>query len=467
MEKSRKLIKNACILTMDENIGDFNKADILIEDSKIVQIGSGIDIKDADQIDASCMIALPGFVDCHRHVWQTNLRHATCDWTLNDYVIFIRALWANLYRPEDVYLGNYAGGLEALEAGVTTLVDHAHIMASPEHADAAIRGTKESKVRSVFCYGMWEVPEDGKIFESFTTPKWHFEDFYRIKSTHFSEKDQRVTLGVALNELELAEIDAIHEEIEFSRANGAQLVTIHLNSPTALFVKKISEAGLLGSDMLMSHGYYLTDEELRLLEKCDASVVATPDTELQMGMGSGITMRARKAEVNYTLGADISSNNSGDLFNQMRLSLQAQRAFNDQQTVDSGKWITQVAVKVRDVLESATIRGAKGAGLDSRIGSLTPGKEADIVLINRNCLSMVPEGDPAASVVMYASTGNVDTVMVSGEFVKKDGKMIGVDEPLLFDQLRTSNKFLMKKASEIDPKKISEIEALIQLSTVV
>jgi cytosine/adenosine deaminase-related metal-dependent hydrolase len=456
--KNTKLIKKACIVTMDKDLGDFLEADILVENGKISQIGEVAEDLEVDEIiDASGMIAIPGFVDCHRHVWQANLRHLASDWSLSEYMLSIRALFADAYEADDMFLGNYIGCLEALSSGITTVVDHAHNIASPEHADAAIKGTMQSGIRSVFCYGMGDVAKEGKIFDSFSTPKWHYDDFLRVSKEYFSDKDQRVRLGVALNELPFSSEDAVKEEIEFTRNAGARLVTFHLSIPGVEHVKQLSANGLLKEDMLITHGYFMSDEELQLLSESGASVVATLDSELQMGMGHGITERARTFGVNYALGVDVVSSNSGDLFNQMRLSLQTQRAFHDSKLLDAGKPIKKVAVKARDVLESATIGGAKAAGLDSITGSLTIGKKADIVLIDTNCIDMQPLGDPVASIVSYGSIKHVSMVMVDGDILVRSGRLIGVDQSPLIEKLNESRLNIMNRVKAHNPETISQL----------
>ena len=155
------------------------RADILIEGERIAAVASAIEVPDAERIDAAGMIVLPGFVDTHRHTWQTQLRAVAADWSLFDYVGQMRNTYAAFYTPEDAWLGNHAGALEAIDAGVTTLVDHCHILNSPQHADEALRGLQESGIRAVFCYGLFANPTHHP-FRRTLDPGWRIADTSRL-----------------------------------------------------------------------------------------------------------------------------------------------------------------------------------------------------------------------------------------------------------------------------------------------
>ncbi len=454
------LIRNACILTMDAELGDFERGEILIEGSKIKDVGAEVEVSSqaADAIevvDADGAIAIPGLVDAHRHVWQANIRYQTSNWSMMEYALTVRGFLADTYAPEDKYLGNYAGCLEALDSGVTTLVDYDHNIGAPEFADAAISATADSGVRSVYCYGMGGIAKDGKLFDSFKRPEWKQEDYERIAKTYFSDDTGRLHLGIALNELPFQSVETLNEEVGWAREHGAKAITFHLSARDKEGeenILRLADLGLLGADMLAVHGFFMQDRELELMAEAGASVVATIESEMQMGMGYGATLRAKKFGVNHALGVDIVSNNSGDMFAPMRLSLQTMRAFENQAKVDAGEMVTSISIGAREVLEAATLGGAKAAGLDDRIGSLTPGKEADIVLIDRNRVGMQPVGDPVAAVVLYASLANVDWVMVGGQVVKQGGRLVGVDQPALFERLGNSNKAILDRVAAVHEK---------------
>ena len=148
----RILIQGATILSLDPRIGDFC-GDILVDGSRIIAVEPSIPCEDAEVIPAKQMIALPGFVDSHRHTWQSLLRGTAIDWTLAQYFAGVRGVMGRLYTPDDMYVANYLGALEALDAGITTLYDWSHNNNTPDHADEAVRGLKDAGLRAVFGYG--------------------------------------------------------------------------------------------------------------------------------------------------------------------------------------------------------------------------------------------------------------------------------------------------------------------------
>ena len=170
----------------------------------IKSIGTSLESGSAEVIDARDRIVMPGFVDCHRHMWQNQLRAITADWSLFDYSARIRSVYTSFYDPDDAYLGTYAGYLEAINAGVTTIVDHSHIMNTPEHADEVVRATLESGMRSILCYGMYGNAKPDEILTPavLMSPEWHYDDAKRIKSKYFTSDYGRVMMGVALTEAE-------------------------------------------------------------------------------------------------------------------------------------------------------------------------------------------------------------------------------------------------------------------------
>src|SRR6201994_5167246 len=186
----RILIEAGTVLTMDPNRGVLEPGQILVEDGKIVDVGADLGVTDAERISMPDSIAMPGFVDTHRHTWQAPLRLLASDWTLGHYLMGIHSGFSKHFRPEDTYIGNLLGTAEALDSGITTLLDWSHNLRTPEHADAAIEGLKESGARAVFAHGggapQWGVgPNAGP----------HPDDARRLRDEFFSSEDQLVTLA--------------------------------------------------------------------------------------------------------------------------------------------------------------------------------------------------------------------------------------------------------------------------------
>jgi len=441
---------------MDKALGDYEKADILIEDGVIKEVAPSVQSAPngrAEVIGAENMIVMPGFVDCHRHMWQTQLRAVTADWTLFDYAARIRSIYSSFYGPEDAYLGCYAGFLEAINAGTTTIVDHAHIMNSPDHADEVVRAFKDSGVRGVFCYGLFNNPrpDDDVTNAVFETVDRLLDDARRVRREHFPSDDGLVTMGIALTETEWFPMEFTRRQIEFAREISSRKISSHVGmaalSRNTHFIDRIAGAGLLGPDLLFVHGSSLSDRDLRLIAGAGAAVVSTPETELQMGMGFPVLARAIDNGAKGALGIDIVSNNSADMFTQMRLNLQVQRALENDYPDRKGMAPKVIRLKARDLLEVATIGGAAAIDLDPKIGSITPGKQADIIMVRADTVNMVPINDPTGSVVLCANVGDVDTVMIAGKLMKRNGKLVGVDWPKIAGKLTASRDRIIEQGN--------------------
>ena len=453
----RTLIRSGMLIAM-EGRPRAERADLLIDDGRICAVGRDLGATDCEIVDATDMIVLPGFVDTHRHTWQTQLRNLAADWTLLDYTVEMRFVYGGLYRAEDAYVGNYAGALEALDAGVTTLVDHSHIMNTPAHADEAIRALVDAGIRAAFCYGMYANPvrgEDGEPeLPSFESPAWHFEDVRRVRARQLPSSSGLVTMGLALNEVEAFPVELARREIELARDLGLAPISVHVGmgalSRGKRFVARLNECGLLGPDLLFVHGASLDDDELVIAADAGASFSATPETEVQMGMGMPVAWRVRAGGGRASLGVDIVSNYGGDLFAQMRLALQVERARRNAELESRGFAPAALDVRAADVLEMATIGGARAAGLADRVGSLVAGKEADMILIRTDRLAMTPVNDPIAAVVLYANASDVDSVFVGGAPRKRSGRLVGVDAAAVRDRVVRSRDHIVERARDVD-----------------
>jgi len=429
----RIVIRGGTVITMDSKLGIMDDASILVEGGVIRVIGQDISADGAEIIDARDMIVMPGFVDCHRHMWQTQLRAITADWSLYDYSSRIRSVYTSFYEPDDAYIGSYAGFLEAINAGVTTIVDHSHIMNTPDHADEVVRAFKDSGMRGILCYGMYGNPRpEQKLTPAvLMSPEWHYADARRVKREHFNSEDSTVLMGLAMTEADFFPMEISRKELVFAREIGAKRISAHVGMGSqnkwTRYIERLNRAGLMGEDMLFIHGWSLTDHELKICAEHRAAVICTPETELQMGMGNPVTWRVLAAGGRTGLGIDIVSNQSADMFTQIRLDMQVQRALQNDRLYRSGLMPRKITPTVQQLLEVATIKGAESIGLDKKAGSLTPGKQADIIMLRTDTVNMFPVNDPVSSVVMCANVGDVDTVMVSGRILKSKGQLMGPD----------------------------------------
>jgi cytosine/adenosine deaminase-related metal-dependent hydrolase len=458
LSPERYLIQGARVLTISgpqEEIA----ADVLVEDGIIRAIGDLSSIEDARRLDASDTILLPGFVDTHRHTWQTQLRTTAADWSLYDYLARMRMEYSSCYQPEDVYLGNYAGALEALNAGVTTLVDHCHILNSPGHSDAALAGLSDAGIRAIFCYGLFANPKHHPFCPE-ADSSWRRDDARRIRQLMSSDTG-RVLFGFAPTEAEAVPFDLTAEEIRFARELGAHKISLHIAMGAYdqgnKIVSRLQQQGLVASDLLIVHGSALSDEELGIIADAGAGISSTPETELQMGMGHPVAVRARARGVASSLGIDIVSNFSGDMFAQMRLFLQAERAQANAQLASHGFAPRRIDLKSRDALRLATLGGAEACGLANHIGSIEVGKRADLQLIRTTSLNMCPSIDAVSSVVLNANASDVDMVMVAGEIVKSEGRLLGADWPGVSRRLRASSQRIVEEAKSMNHEVVNRV----------
>src|SRR6266550_1748949 len=226
MVADRKLLKNGCILTVDPKVGNFRQGDVLIEGSRIAAVGPNLSAADAEIIDASNSIVMPGFIDTHRHIWEGILRNIGTDVPLEgdvSYLAFVLNVLAPAYRAEDAYIGDLVGLYGAIDAGITTILDWSHIQATREHADAVVRALQESGMRAVFAYGYpwWKYPDE------------HQDDWIRdVARQYFSSKDQLLTYGLASPGPEFIPFESAKSQWQLARELDAR-ITVHVGVGTA------------------------------------------------------------------------------------------------------------------------------------------------------------------------------------------------------------------------------------------
>ncbi|WP_433167039.1 amidohydrolase family protein [Kribbella sp. CA-247076] len=408
----KTLLRGGAVVSMDPVVGELARGDVLIEDGVIVEVGEYVDAPDAEVIDATDRIVMPGFVDNHRHSWQTAFRGVGADWTFPEWAVAMHGTVKPHYRPEDVYVGTRLGRLEALHSGVTTMLDWYHVAQSHEHEDAAVAALRDAPGRSIFCLGAgWGTPNPVEA------------DIRRVRSE--LSGDGLVTMAFGLRGAEDTGTDMVAQELKLAAELDLR-TSLHVASDgTQRPVADLHEYGLLRDTTTYVHANGISDDELRMLADAGASLSISPDVELKMGFGSPMTGRALAAGLRPTLSIDDVPSVGGDMFSTMRTAFAVQRG------LDGG-------LRSRDLLEFATVDAARSCGLDSRTGSITPGKDADLILLRTDDLTVFPVTDPVATIVSAGHPGLVDTVLVGGHVVKRDGVLLGVDLPALRNRLLES-----------------------------
>ena len=430
----RTLITGGTVLSLDPAVGDFASADVLIEGDRIVAVGPNLANGDAEVIDASSMIVMPGFVDSHRHIWEGLLRNIGTDVPLegrSSYISFVLHKLAPAFRPEDAYVGNLVSALGAIDAGITTLLDWSHIQGSPAHTDAVIQALKDSGLRAVFAYGF---PWWGKWEER--QPSW----FVRAATEHFSSKDQKLTLALAAPGPEFTDFEVSRDHWKLAREAGARITT-HVGVGSYgqdAKVQEMGEAGLLGPDTTYIHCTTLNDTEIQMIVDTGGTVSLASPVEMMMGHGMPPIQKFLDRGLPPSLSVDVETNVPSDMFNQMRSVLALQRAIATAQD--------KSPMSTRDVLACATIEGARANGLDAKVGTLTPGKQADVILLRTDRLNVTPLNDPATAVVAGMDTGNVDTVLIAGRVMKRKGELLHVDWPAVRRMAAESRDHVIAKS---------------------
>jgi 5-methylthioadenosine/S-adenosylhomocysteine deaminase len=435
----RTLITGGIVLTQDPSLGELPKADVLIEDGRIAAVGPDLSADGAKVIDATGDIVIPGFIDTHRHTWETSIRTCAPDYPLIAYFGNILDKFAPHYRPDDVYAANLWGSLECLNAGITTLVDWSHIMNTPDHADAAIKGLQDAGIRSVFAYG----------FGNTSLVDWWFGPDYtgsvlttdgpearRIRSQYFSSDDGLITMGLATRGPNFCKPDVVRHDWELAKELDLD-ITVHVAMDrfgyTKMQVVALRDMDLLLPDTTYVHGSHFTDEEWALVRDSGGNVSFAPQIEVQMGHGWAPAVKALEYDIPIGLSSDVATTASADQFTQMHAIFGTERGRKHQEAWDAdldGLQASPGLITSRQVLEWATLGGAKVAGIAHKTGSITPGKQADIVILDTKAVNVAPVIDPVGAVVCAADISNVRTVLVAGEVVKDDFKLVAeLDAP--------------------------------------
>ncbi len=441
MTAKRTLLKDGCILTIDSKVGNFRKGDLLIEGSKIAAVGPNLTAAEAEVIDATDCIVMPGFVDTHRHVWEGILRNIGTDVPLEgdaSYLSFVLNTLAPVYRPEDAYVGNLVGLIGAIDAGITTILDWSHIQATREHADSVISALQESGLRAVFAYGYpwWKYPDE------------HQDDWIRdIAKSCFSSKDQLITLAIAPPGPEFTPFEVAKSQWQLARELGAR-ITVHVGVGHAGLHGKLGEmgkAGLLQDDTTYIHCTTLSDDEIQMIVDTGGTVSLAAPVEMMMGHGMPPIQRFLNRGLRPSLSVDVETNVPNDMFTQMRSVISLQRSLIFEQKL-AGKRGLPPFLNSRDVLEFATAEGARANGLLDKTGTLTPGKEADVIMLRTDRPNVHPINDPIGAVVWGMDTSNVDSVFVAGKALKRNGELLGVDLSHLREMAYASRDYVVSKS---------------------
>lgn len=443
---NRLLLRGGHVITVDPELGDLPKGDVLIDGDRIEAVAPQLDA-DAEVVDVSGQIVIPGFVDTHRHTWEAAIRGCAPNATLDDYFVEVLDTFAPLYRPEDVYASNLAGALECVNAGITTLVDWSHINNTPEHPDAAVKGLSEVGIRAQYAYGSANTSLADYWFESkIAIPG---DDVRRVRDTYFASDDGLLTMALATRGPGFCIDDVVRAEWGLARELGIP-ITVHVGMGRLAgrfgMISQLNNLGLLGPDTTYIHCCYFSDEEWRLVADSGGTVSIAPQVETQMGHGWPPINKSIEYGLKPSLSIDVVTTVPGDMFTQIRCAFGCERARVNAIAWEANTEVPDTMLTARQMLEMATINGAAVAGLADRTGSLTPGKKADVVVIDARSINVAPVIDPVAAVTLCADVSNVDTVIIDGKVLKRGGKLAG-DVDKARGLVQTSAAYLTEEAA--------------------
>jgi 5-methylthioadenosine/S-adenosylhomocysteine deaminase len=408
------VIRHATVLSMDPNLAELPDADVLINNGKIIAVGRDLAAEGAEVIDATGMILIPGLVDAHWHLWNSFLRSSSPAPRGQPFFKSQLAI-SKKFTPELSALGVRLGLGEAVNSGITTVNNWAHNLRTPAFAQAELQAMVDSGLRGRLWYGYGQ--------DLGSTAPVDYADILRVQAQ--LKGAGRFDLGMAIRGPERTEAPIWEPEFAFAKAHGMPIsthiaVTPQMQKKKA--VQQLAKKGVLNASVQLVHATHADAEDLHSIAHSGASVCLTPLTEMRVGYGLAPVAALHEAKIPVTLGIDtlvLSGNANLFMVMQTLLNLATASSGNEQ------------LLTARDVLHWATQGGANAMGLGAQIGSVTPGKRADLTLIDPRGLGMLPVLDPYASLVQSATPSAVDTVIADGRVLKQGGRVLGVDMPAL------------------------------------
>ena len=428
------VIRDAYVMTMDA-AGDLPGADVYVRNGEIAAVGVGVAAPGAQALDGRGMIVLPGLVETHWHMWNTLLRSMAGDRKEHGYFPTARTL-GEKYTANDNYQGTRLSAAEAIFSGVTTVHDWSHNIRGPEYADADLRALRESGIRARFSYGAAQGQSTNVPINTADVERLH-------RNWKEYSNEGLLTLGLAWRGVSTSATGPISAQAwrrDFDAARGLGIpISVHAANrrTTAGAIEVFAREKVLGKDLQVIHAIWVSPAEIRALADAGTSVSLSPYTELRIGFGLPKTGEFLAAGIPVGLSVDTTTlSGNADMFAVMKAI----------QNVENVRAEDEFKLPARRVLELGTIEGARSLGLADRVGSLRPGKRADLILVNTRDVNLGVFTDPAHMLVEAAQPFNVDTVVVDGRILKRRGRLTAVDSEQVVSEASSALTALRKRA---------------------
>jgi cytosine/adenosine deaminase-related metal-dependent hydrolase len=443
-ERSDYLIKGGSVVSVDPAIGILPRGDVHVRNGVIVDVGEELPANGAEVIDAARMIVMPGLVETHFHMWSSLGRNFVMD----DGFEYFPAKWATaaLYEPEDFYRSVKLGLVDAVNSGITTVHNWSHNTRTPAHADAELAAHRDTRVRARYSYGHPDgLPVDQPL---------DFTDIDRVRGEWFgasSPLEGLVRLGVNLRGPDLGDYGVFVTEMEDVRRRGLP-VCIHTmqGGETAVSAPELEEKGYLGPDFLIAHFLAATEADREAMARTGTPLTYAVHSELRLGEAGDprtALLKMLAAGVNVSLSVDATSIAPVNLFEAMNVAWNMGIPWQGTDTADFAP------VSLRLCIELTTIDGARALGLADTIGSLTPGKRADVILIRADDINIAPAADVESAIVRSATPANVDTVMIDGRILKRGGDLIAYDvEEVVHEATLSAHAVRVRAGGRLTPE---------------
>jgi cytosine/adenosine deaminase-related metal-dependent hydrolase len=445
------VIRRGILLTVDPDLGNIGNGDIHVRDGVIVAIGKDLAVPAGiEEIDASKMIVMPGMIDTHNHLWTTLMRNFFTDsFNYNN----AKPAVIDHLLPSDFYASNMLALAESLNTGVTTVHNFAHHIMSAETVEAELQAHADAGLRALMTPGRREgTPRDKMINLELID---EFRKDWLERRGPFEKLGQMLDYGINVRGPDVADEAVVNAEMQWA-VEREMFIAMHGGTYQRGFsLVPLKERGYMSPKFLMVHHYLAEQEDRTAMAETGASLsFAALGGQGQYRSGMQLMLMQRDG-VNTSLSVDTGSFAPIDAFLMMLTATKIG-------TPEAGSPTDGLPpVTDRDVVEMMTIRGAKALGMADRVGSLTVGKRADIIMIRADDLSVTPAPFGAIESVVARRARSVDTVIVDGRFMKRGGKIEGVDIGKVKDDVTRATHDLRARLGDKIPAPAADLTAYL------